>query len=1395
MSRLLITVYLSALFFISTSTSAQDYTLQVRHLSVESGLSSRFTLCTYQDAQGFIWIGTQNGLNRWDGYEPVIYTKESHQLPGNQIKQIYEDANGFLWLRFEDVPQIGVFDPIQKQAIDIRDYLGSSSYTTFTAIAQLRNHQLLLATADKRIYQFDGKELKLIAHLPELKTIRQLVPIPSDQSHLWLITQDHHFYYLQIGDTTAILAEQRLKIEESFSFFRVVEVDSSGNFYFAILNPSYTNYGQQEEFNMMFAQGSPKLDKFRSVSLEHQLPEIPDEDYFDRNVPLIHWASEDRWIVLGHPQFRHIDVYNKKGRLLFRSNPIFPKNTVIKNAYFDQNNLLWVSTEDGVYILQLRPALFSRLMYSPPGQARQLSARGMVVWEDYLFGGGYDISGLYQFDLKSGRYKTVHQIQKAIQHYYSGENTVALSVLLDHNKKAIWMGDDNHLIIRYVPDADTLTTYTYKGYEAPILKGDPEQPGAFWALFQDQDGCIWAGTESGLAYLWPDQPYIYRFQQYNGFEDLANTRVTCFLQDEQGIWIGSHKGIFLLSPKEGVLKHYAPKAENFFPFSIIAHLHKDKSGDFWVATKGGGLFRWNPHTGDYQRYRTQEGLTHDILYCVYEDKFNNLWMSSNKGIMQLDKSSGLVYSFLPRDGVVHEEFNTCAHFQAKGGRLYMGGLNGLNAFHPNDFRVHTINTTPLRITQLSKWDSYTGQSTTLERREPFDEPIHLKGSQRNLYLKFALLNYFDAQQNQYAYRIKGLAPQWNYIQENSIRLVDLPYGEYTLEIKAQGTQGNWGKPISIPIWVIRPIYLQMWFWILILMLLIILTWGLLRWRIHLLKQSKKKLEQEVKLRTLQIEKDKATISQQAEQLRSLDKVKNRFFANISHELRTPITLILSPIEILLQQEEVQQSELLESTLEVMRRNTQQLLNLVEEILDLTKLDAVKLEISETPTHLFTYIQQIFSSFQSQASLKQIEYTLSYELDKALWVRLDQKKVEKIINNLLSNALKFTPKNQSVHLSVEKTSKDQLLIIVQDTGVGIDPQDLPFVFERFYQSKLPNAPVQGGSGIGLALSKELASLLKGRIEAESNPKQGSIFRLWLPLVPTVALSSHKAPILDDSPEVLDTLAALKTALPEAPHHILVAEDHPDMQLFIQQILSPYFKVSLVDHGAQALQLLEQQPDDVDLILSDYMMPEMDGIQFLSTVKQDPRFQHLPCVLLTARSSSEDRITGFRIGIDDYITKPFSPEELIVRLQNLLLNAQNRQKIVSEMHNNIGHDNTEITEWIIKPIEEHSEEELIWLQQVEELVLEHYVNSDFSVEWLAAQLHISARQLQRQLQKLTGLTPRKYITEIRMQQARALLEQKKYSTVAQVMYAVGFQSSSYFAQKYRERFGITPSAYFE
>jgi signal transduction histidine kinase/DNA-binding response OmpR family regulator/streptogramin lyase len=1296
-----------------------------------------------KDYQGFIWVGTDyNGLNRFDGINFESFTDESHGLYNNAVSKIISLPDSMLLLLYSDpinsLSSIEIFDPVKHEIYSLEEYTGKKiPFDVYDKNLQVNENKDGTIWFSNRKFIWEYKDHKFVANfkLPDSYTKGTLAKVSSN--NYWIvhtIRQTFHLYYVDINGN--ILEQHYYK---NSSFF---DVDDSGEVIFSTPTNIHKKKGLKPKESIPFPTQTPY------------------------HLRLYNPYLKQFWCV-SKSNRKNIDVFDLEGQLVESisihqpgfSAPLLSKKTIF---YWDLNGNLWFHYKDGLGLLQLIPNKFQRYIHSKNAKNRLYSnineplapnpIRG-IIKDQY---GNLYINGLKTYFRQKGDSLFTHLSQ------------------LEKEQKAIMMGSNGNIWTTsfkgQVSQYDPLTGLVIEHQpDSTFVQLNAPNYGMYWSIYQDKKERIWIGHNGGLAYL-----DSLTGNQMNFASKISNV-VFHFYENEQGIWILTSSGLYLMDYNYKIIAHYhkGGKGGNYLPHNIIVHLYEDTDGSFWLASKGGGLIHWHPKTGAHTSYKINTKGSDNVLYAVYLDEFNSLWLSSNNGLISFNKTNKEMVLYTKENGVTDNEFNTISHYKDEEGVLYFGSLNGVTAFHPKDLLAKKTEA-PLTLVSVFKYNNQSQQDSNITVGVLQQKCLNVLPSDREIKLHFALLDFNNPLQTQYAYKIEGLDNDWTYLKKPEVSLAGIPYGDYNLLLKAKGIGKKWiASPLKIKLVVHRPFYFKWWFIIGVTLSLLAFIVFVFRLRLRILRQQKEKLTELVNLKT-------AKIQEQTEELKSLDKMKSRFFVNISHELRTPLTLILGPLTNLINRKnQSDHSDLLQ--LQLMKRNGNRLLNLIEEILDLSKIDNKKITLQENHIDLEDFCQWIYSMFESQANLQQINFEFDYQITKGFILKIDKNKVEKILINVLSNAMKFTPKQGKIVFRILK-EQHKIKFIVEDTGKGIPAKELPFVFDRFYQSSNNN---QSGTGVGLALSNEFATLMQGNLSVTSDIDKGSTFIFTVPYT-----EGETTQIEEVDKEALAALQALNQELPhntaQKSRLILIVEDNIDMQIFIQSLLTPQYNVHLETDGKAAQNYLQNNKILPDLILSDIMMPNMNGIELLEWLKSERKTASIPVVMLTAKAEQQSKLNALRIGVDDYLTKPFSPQELLARIENLIRNAQARLEPIEEDSSNQSKEDLAFD--ILK------EEDKAWIKEVERIATKMIEDEELDAAAFAKTVHLSPSSLQRRIKRFTGLTVTLYLREIRLQKALQLLEQGTFSTIVGVSNEVGFKSPYYFSKIYEKRFGKKVVEYF-
>lgn len=1366
--------------------SSEKYHVIIDNIRTEAGLTANIVSNGIRDHRGFLWTLTSNGIARFDGEDFVDLSRDKNQLQGNNIFTLCEDEKGFIWLLYL-IPGTGSASSGRMDLLDTRTLMARPATEVYPALANLDGHVLAIFTDPaKNIFLMTNKgnvykktadgNFKLLITLAIQTQGQQKNRVLAGKKYLWILH----------NDTTAVCLQHDGKNIRTIKtgqdgYLQPLQLDSDENL--LVMKGSVLEKKIFPEIFLFTTEG-------KIISRSEFL--AGKNNVIGRLSPIIRSVKQSNGedIIISHP-YEGIFLRKKTGnhiQLLGKEEMKLYPDLITSHPLFTDAKTCWFfSQTDGLFKITFQPARFTNYLgrASLPDGLHQEYCQARGIFDD-------DKGNLYVnswLGLLTANTKTSSATAKKI---YPNTNGLCINVF-DSVVYAFNTG-----LAAYDPSMKL----KYRFY-----KNVDKSPGNVWSMLKTSSGRIWLGTENGLAYT---DDVSHEFVEFP-YEDSLNHKnqfVYQIIKDSDGgLWAATSTGLINFDENGGGIRQYNRNAEEKFklPLEDIFTIYEDRDKNFWIGTNGFGLVKWNRVTGKTESFTMEDGLSSNVIYGILGDQVagntkENLWMSSTYGLMCFNTADNNINTYTQKDGIAFNEFNRISFHRSNSGKFYFGGIDGVTSFFPSDFiNENQQLDAPLQILSYNQFINQTNTLTDLTGELLQSNKILLKPGDKFFTLRFRLMN-FEKQKPSYAYKFDGYDAEWNYVNENSIRISNLPSGDYTLRIKGQNNQGKWSaSEIVIPVTVKAPFYKNPVFLIAAGIAIALLAFVFYRWNTRKLLIEKEQLEKEVAKRTEKIE-------QQKTELMEMDKLKSRFFANISHELRTPLTLITGPVDAMLHGQYGELNPSLKKALERTEKNGRQLMRFIEQILDLSRLESGKLIIYEKPVLLASEIRKIESSFKELARTKHQEWKVDYLLPDKLIVMMDDDKLEKIIYNLLSNAFKFTTPFGKITMTVKPLQvalfnmnidqKTDIVFEVTDTGKGISKEDLPFIFDRFFQSSIMEESNTGGSGIGLAFAKELTHALSGKLTAKSEHGKGSTFRLILPF--QIANNNNsKEQVTDETALELNSMVIydsdeqgirLKNA-----HTILIVDDNIDLLQFISEILSPLFEVVTARDGIEAMEQLDNKQQPIDFIISDVMMPRMDGFELLEKLKSHPEWKKLPVVLLTAKATTEHKIRALRIGVDDYLFKPFSTAELLARVQNLLHHYEQRNaEMYSEefLENSTPRQQQQNNSETI-PTVKLSEYDLNWLEKAEGICKSNISNNNFSIPDLADKLALSERQLHRRIIELTGLTPNKYIREIKLQHAREMLEIGRYKTVAEVAFHVSFEKPEYFSKLFSERFGVKPA----
>ena len=1368
-----LTTFFYALFLTNT-LSAQDYIVNLQQYGIEDGLSHREVNAIVKDKQGFLWLGTPYGLNRFDGYKFKWWTKEKDGLDNNDINKLVFDAGGYLWIinagnrstKFDNIRSISILDVSNEKVCSFKEKFGDD---LTIPVSDIGKH--VIKDKDNVLYLGTGNGARMISYHPDAGF--QIFPLKG------------HETFLPIGIST------RQSIWAVADGDHLIEVSKKGQILQSHPQPYKINWRRVQVMDneVLFSNNLPRknftLFKIDENGQQHVVPN--NEMLAFESIKQFHYDPFHNYLWLVNQG--RLRVFSENNLLLDFSKqyPQLMEDRGVgwRGALFDPSGNIWLGGDFGLYQLEIRQNKFSRYLFEQEwaidrstnshSQAENISCRGIYSNGQTLYVNA-ERESFQIIDLAehSGTSKNSRKIID-LQMIPEMKNIYALTKSKDKN---LWIGQ--YGLQRFDPETESVEV---------IFKTDnTSHLEIIWTIYEENDSTLWLGGSNGLQSLNRTNKTVQYFENYQDFQLLAKSLITHINIDNEGlIWICSNTGLYTMDSNNKITTRYwsGGKGEFYLPHDHFYHFYQDAQNIYWLATAGGGLIRWDRKNNQTRQFTKEDGLSNNVIYAIYEDEKEHLWMSSDYGIIQFDKKTFRPRAYLESDGITHHEFNRISHFQGDDGHIYFGGLNGVTAFNPNNF--HQLNSSEKAALQVTEFLQFDGASNelvnkTAELRQ--SNEIKLYPDDRFFRLGFSLLTYEAPEQKQYAYKIDGVDNDWTYQREPFIRMGRLPYGNHLLQIKGQAANGQWSSnTLSIPIQSIRPFYLQSWFIGISLLALFALGIAGIKWRTWQYKKTQKTLEAEVINQT-------ATIREQTEKLKALDAAKSRFYTNITHEFRTPLTVIIGMLENIKGHFNERQ---------LIRRNSKNLLRLVNQLLDLSKLESGTMKMKAVQGDIVHYLRYLTESFYSMAEEKKVRLTF-YSEDQEVLMDFDETKVQHIIYNLLSNAIKFTPENGKVILHVRQIREEQqnfLQLKVQDTGIGIPADQLPFIFDRFYQADDSTTRKGEGTGIGLSLTKELVIMMGGTITVNSTLDKGSEFTILFPVkrsAPIRTTENKRLFTQSKSEEITEAkvIATNGSASPlplldmennEKPL-LLIIEDNRDVITYIDSILKETYQIEQAHNGQKGIdKALEIIPD---IIITDVMMPEKDGYEVCTTLKSDERTNHIPIIMLTARASTIDRISGLETGADAYLSKPFDKKELLIRLEKLIASRKALQEKYTKLSLSVANNNTPIAKVNGAPNMND-----IFLQKIRTVIDQNLEDSELGILQLCRAVKLSHTQVYRKIKALTGEHPTGFIRKIRLHKAKELLLNSELN-VSEIAYKVGFTDPNYFSRSFSQEFGEPPSA---
>lgn len=1206
-SFLLITVIL-VIPFLFTKVSSQanpenQSNWKIQQIGTNEGLSNRFVNVIEEDSRGFAWIGTNFGLNRYDGHRFDIFTRENNHLQGNSIFGLNIDPHHQIWITYKNAYYsyaygIDVMDPIRFQVTPLEEYLGHSLPFKVEDIRFIRSDNssnLYILTNANDVYQYTNDGLSLLINsidshfVPEFSVDDKYIVMQFDSTAFTFI-YDHQGHLLR---------------KEPCPQLPPGSQDSIRRWHFG---------GELSDSTLSFISFSVKdFSNYYTTLTNKGFSQIHTINNQSKHILVKGFNPNDRkYYAFDEEKLFSVDPVSGKVEIMVEPVIYYPGN-----FHTSADGLIWLESDDGVKVVSKRLQYFeSYLVEDFP----KYSCRSFVQGQDgqiYLFTN----KGDFIFDPR----------RKIITPWLEPETPLCLSGIAD-DKGNIWFSGEDFILFKYNPVTKDLAKFNFT----------KQTYFAVWGMLQVRPDLIFFGTTSGLWLKNPtnsDNPTS--FSLLNGFDQLSKSIIYHMLQTDEGIWLCTDNGLFMVDPDKGVMDHIDEK--NGLPNNNLLFLHKDHDGIFWIASRGGGLIRWNKTTNEFKSFTVNEGLSHNVIYAIFEDDHGFLWMPSDHGLMRFEKNTGICRTFLQSEGIPHEEFNRSSYFKDRDGYYYFGGLNGFVRFNPDDLLNLNSQNLPVQLTSFEVINDKTGSTEDLTYKILSNQEVELNPHVSSFLIHYSILDYDDPKLKRYAYRIDGLNANWTYLKENFLRINGLKGGEYTIHIKGQSSTGQWSeKELIIPFVILKPFMARWYSQTIMLLLLIGLFYFILKKRNEL---SKAKLQREMAI---------------SQQLRKVDKLKDQFLANTSHELRTPLNGIVGLSESLLESNHSLKDK---EDLELIISSGRRLSNLVNDILDFSRLKEHDLQLQLKPVDVRTVAELCLR--MNRHLIKEKNITLINQISESIrFCSADENRLQQILQNLVANAIKFTDKGT---IKIDANEVNGMIdISVTDTGIGIEKEKQETIFHEFEQADGSIAREYGGTGLGLSISKYLVELHGGHISVESEPGKGSRFSFTIPVAKTmspedsvsgapIGTSSDRAFItgyresdfITDDVQTKISSAEIKDG--SSQRHILIVDDEPvNLKVLKNHLEREGYRVTQALGGQEALELLENG-NTFHLVMLDVMMPRISGYDVCQIIRERHLLLELPVIMVTAKNQVNDIVEGFDIGANDYIVKPFSKDELLARVK--------------------------------------------------------------------------------------------------------------------------------------------------
>lgn len=1355
--------------FVLNSTYSQGKELEyLNRLSISEGLAHNGVTSILQDSKGYLWIATYDGLNKYDGYSCKVYKNnlEKKLFVSNRIRTIFEDDNGTLWLGTDQ--GISVYNPDKEEYHTIYSNQSAGERINGPIVRKFfvskKQGLVFCATEGDGILVFNN-DFEFLKKYPAPfmkngKPVLFMDGFAPDETNLFLSSSVGLIHFnTQTGS-------YNLPFEnDTFSSKAILQVDDT-TFLMArdwgigvySFTPKDDGYLVVKKHQTMMQQqfSSAAIDKLGNLwlgTLQRGIIHISNANSFVTNKPFkqsffrgksgflrtsCFLATRDYGCWMGsfdngiyqfdleENPFKYINCDMKLEHGLVTNEILHLASVDNKRVYISANN-------GGSALFNTETKQFEPLPFKIP--SNQFLSAGLV-FIDSRKNTWIRVAGQLGMIKTGSGEKTFKPVSSLKFPEISEVNPRRIA---EDKQGNIWLGCTNDLYkVNLDKNGDIAQVESLNNH--PYFKANPFGLVRFIYVDPLYD-FIWVGTDSdGLIRI-----------TTRALKPLDEWEVTRYLHDN---------------------KNKLSLSSNF-----VSSIIRVPNSELWIGTERGGINKVNNSDTEpeFITFSEKNGLSNNVVKNILYDDAYNLWISTNKGLNKFDTKDFKFRTFGKQDGLPFEDFLYPAQ-KLKNGNFIFSGLQGFFFFNPNKVRNEEV-LPRLNFGGISIFHKPILPGDTLNNRILFQNQLAdggelvLKHNENVFSIELNSLHFSTPENHFVRYQLLPFNEEWIEVlsNQNKIYYNGLPPGEYVLKVMASNSLNEWTKPIVLKITIKPPFWVTVPALVLYLLVLVLVVYSVMYYILSINK-LKHKLEIE------QLEKDK---------VKEVNAAKLNFFSNISHEIKTPITLITGPVNILAERFKANHDVL--EKLQIVQRQSKKILGLVNQVHDFQRADANQLKMNYSRFCINDMIQELVDDFSFKASNDKKLLTVNSP-NAQIIVSADRDKLEKILNNLLNNAFKFTKPGDTISIKFTNNN-NELEVQVIDSGQGIDPEDLPYIFDRFYQSKKKSSEYTGGSGIGLAFARRLVEMHYGYITASSAPDKGSTFTIKLPIVSNDAsdlLDENEAEILKDEKNFDVHEMTTKRIVPEdiridqefANAKIFFAEDNTDMRTFISGILANFFDVKSFLNGKECLVALEEEWPDI--VISDVLMPEMNGFDLCKRIKSDIRTSHIPVILLTACSTIEDKLTGLEVGADAYINKPFNVQHLITRTETLL---KNRKKLRERYQLNFP---------LVLDKTKDNNNELAFLEKLYALLEENLDNQNLDLDWLAKQLYLNRTHFYQKVKALTNQTPFELLKSYRLKKAAEMLAQKKL-TVNEVYMLTGFKSRTHFSKLFKENYHVTPGKF--